>query len=249
MNKTATVASVVIIVAIAFSAYAYMVYLPGTGSSNTSAVGAPSTLNIYLTDKPSNVTLKSLVVNVTSLTLKYVGVESTQTSTSSVSSSSSASTTTTSSFSTSSTESESSNRFTYNISAKVGTNVNLTKLQGTQLLLGSPKIPPGNVTGLILHIMGARASYSDGTSEQLKVVADGKLMIPVHFVVQPNGTTNLTLDITPNMAHTSQGVAHVLTPVIHVTAVSSGDQGTSTFSTEASESESETETSTSSSTS
>ncbi|MDG6901992.1 MAG: hypothetical protein JRM80_08530 [Nitrososphaerota archaeon] len=136
-------------------------------------------------------------------------------------------------------------KYTFNVSSSLGTNVNLTKLQGPGVLLGSPKVPAGNVTGIILNITGARAFWTTGGSTQLKVVADGKLMINVHFTVQSSGTTNLTLNLVPGDIHVSPGQASVLRPVVHVTAVSNGPQGTQTVTT----SESETESTTSSSSS
>ena len=120
-------------------------------------------------------------------------------------------------------------------------NVNLTKLQGNQLLLGATsKAPAGNVTGIILNITGAEAFWADGSHNQLKVVADGKLMINVHFSIQANGTTNLTLDVAPGDLHISPGNMTVLRPVVHVTAVSSGPKGTETTETTETQTESST---------
>ncbi len=255
MNKVVTVAVVVLLATLALSAYAYTVYLPGlsnsssqsnsntsSGTTSTNGLGGPGTasLNIYLTDKPpSNTTMKYLLVNVTSVTLRYEGNSSgSQTSTTSTSSTgSSTSSTTTSTTSTTGTSEQTESQFTYNVSSSIGTNLNLTRLQGNKILLGASKIPSGNVTGIVFHITGAIAFYNDSTSKQLKVVADGKLMIPVAFTVQSNGTVDLTIDITPNSIHTSQGQASVLTPVIHVAAVSSGSHGTTTETSETSESE------------
>ena len=237
-----------LLVAIGLSAYAYTVYLPGpsnnTSSESTTSSGlggaGTGTMNIYLADPPpQNQTLKYLLVNVTSIALKYssnateTGATTTSTSTASQ---------------TGSTESASSGggfvpRYTFNVSSSVGTNVNLTMLQGPGVLLGSPKVPAGNVTGIILNITGARAFWTTGGSTQLKVVADGKLMINVHFQVQSGGTTDLTLNLVPGDVHVSAGQASVLRPVVMVTAASSGPRGTQTVTT------TETETETSSSTS
>ena len=60
----------------------------------------------------------------------------------------------------------------------------------------------------------------------MQVVADGKLMVPIQFGLQANGSTDLTIDVTPNLANVSQGV--VLTPVIDATAVEKGQNGTTT---------------------
>ncbi len=254
MNKVVTIGVVVLLATLALSAYAYTVYLPGLsnsssstgGSSGTSSgtnsgstsLGGPgsSTLNIYLTDKPSNNSIKYLLINVTSITLRYGANETSSTTTTSATSSSATSTSTssssTSSVATSSTGTESSfsGHFTYNVSSSSGTNVNITSLQGNSILLGTTKIPAGNVTGIVFNITGARAYYTDGTWKQLRVVADGKLMIPVHFTVMSNGSTDLTIDITPNSIHTSQGQADILTPVIHVTVVTKVSTSTTTIS-------------------
>ena len=254
MKKAASVAVLVLLAVIGLSAYVYAFYLPGLpntsrASSSTSGLGGAGsgTMNIYLADPPpQNTSLKYLLVNVTSITLKYSSnlTESSSTTASSsgmassgISSSYSSTTTTT----TSSSASEGSSftpMFVYNISSSLGTNVNLTKLQGPGLLLGSPKVPAGNVTGVILNITGAEAFWTNGGHTQLKVVADGKLMINVRFTVQSNGSTDLTLDISPSSIHVSPGQASVLRPVIKVTAVSNGAQGSQTVVTSETETES-----------
>ncbi len=241
MNRAITAALLVLVATIGISAYAYTVYLPSLNPSGTSGLGGPGqgTLNIYLADAPvHNASLKYLLINVTSITLKYssnlteMSTTTTSTSTGSSSSSNSSTTTTSSSSSTSSgNQSGFQNRFVFNVSSNVGMNINLTKLQLPGQLLGSQKAPAGNVTGIILNITGAEAFWSDGTHTQLKVVADGKLMFNVRFSIQANGTTDLTLDIVPGDIHVSPGNASVLRPVVHVTAVSSGPKGTETTET------------------
>ena len=255
MNKVVTAATLVLLATIGASAYAYTVYLPSISGGSSSLGGAGSgTLNIYLTDSPhSNATLKYLLVNVTSVTLKYSSGEnetgttsttSTGTASSTSSNSSSSSSTTSSTFtSTSNTSGTHESRFTYVVPASIGTNVNLTKLQGSGLLLGSPKVPAGNVTGIILNITGARAFWTDGSSSQLKVVAEGKLMADVQFKVFANGTTNLTVDVTPGSIHISAG-PQVLRPVLLVKVGSSGP-GASTETTQTTVTESDTSTSSS----
>ncbi len=259
MNKVVAISLIILLATLGFSAYAYTVILPGMSSNSNSSTGlggsGTGSLNIYLTDAPAhNATLKYLLVNVTSVTLKYstnqTATTTTTSSTSESSSTSSSSSTSTSTTSTASSTSSSSSstssasegsgfRFVYNVSSSVGLNVNLTKLQGSQLLLGATnKAPAGNVTGIILNISGAEAFWTNGNHSQLKVVADGKLMINVHFAVQSNGTTNLTLDVTPGDLHVSPGNQTVLRPVIHATAVSSGPQGTHTVETTETQTES-----------
>ena len=207
--------------------------------SSTSSQGGTGTLSFYLTDAPpSNRTLKYLLVNVSSVDLRYEGnLSATTTTTTSHSTTitTSTGTSTTSTTSTSSTTTAGSalpeNLFVFRVPTSTGMNVNLTKLQGQSLLLGAAKMPAGNITSVTLNITGAEAFYTNGSSEQLKVVADGKLMIPIHFQVKASGSTNLTFDITPNLIHISQG--GVLTPVIHSTAVEKGpDNSTTTETTE-----------------
>ncbi len=246
MNRVVSVAVVVLMATLLLSAYAYTFYLPGlannssssngsqngSGSQGTNGYAGPgaSTLNIYLTDKPpSSTSLKYLLVNVSSVTLRYAGSSGNSTTTTSTSSTKSASTDQTTS-PVSSADSPPS-QFTFDIPGSTGTNLNITSLHGQGVLLGTTKIPPGNVTMIVFRISGAVAFYTDGSSRQLKVVADGKLMIPVHFTVQPNGSTDLTIDITPNSVHTSQGQADVLTPVIHVTVVTRATTTTTTVTT------------------
>ncbi len=254
MNKVVAAALLVLVATIGFSAYAYTVYLPSLNSSNSSTNGGlggagSGTLNIYLADPPpTNNTLRYLLINVTSITLKYSSnLTDTSTTTSSASSagtssssssSSSSSTTTSSGSSASGNESRFENRFVFNVSSSAGTNVNLTKLQLPGALLGTQKAPAGNVTGMILNITGAEAFWTNGNHTQLKVVADGKLMINVHFTIQANGTTNLTIQITPGSIHISPGNEKVLRPVVHVSVVSSGPNGTETTETTTSETES-----------
>ena len=252
MNKVIAACVIVLLGTIGFTAYAYTVYLPSLSSSGLGSANS-GTLNIYLTDAPvHNATLKYLLVNVTSVTLKYssnltettTSTSSSSSTSSSVSSSTSETTTLSTSSSSSSTntnfsggQDESESMFTYNVSSTVGLNVNLTKLQGNQILLGTSKVPAGNVSGIILNITGAEAFWTDGSHTQLKVVADGKLMINVHFSVQSDGTTNLTVDLAPGDVHVSPGNGSVLRPVVHVTALSSGPKGTETVETTETESE------------
>ena len=262
MNKAVAISAVVLLATLGFSAYAYTVYLPSISNSSQAGPGS-SSLSIYLSDPPpSSPNLSYLLVNVTSVTIKYssnvtavttsvstssaVSLSTTTNTTSSTSSSTSTSSLTSHSLSTSSSTSSSTirsgfvNRYVYNVSASVGDNVNLTKLQGSSLLLGTTSIPSGNVTGVVLHITGAKAFWADGTSTQLRVVADGKLMINVHFTVQSSGSTDLTLSISPGDIHVSPGQASVLSPVVHVTAVSTGSRGTQTAEATVTESENST---------
>lgn len=224
MEKIVTLSLLVLLGTVGFSAYAYAVYLP----SLSTASPANGTLNIYLADPPpSSPAMKYLLVNVTSVTLEYSSNITQTTTTSSVSSSSGVAATS-SSPTTSETTSASGfvNRFVYNVSSSVGTNVNLTEYQGSPLLLGSPKVPTGNVTGVILNISGAKAFWTDGTSSQLKIVANGKLMVNSNFTVQASGITNMNISITPSSVHVSQ--ADVLRPVLLVTVTRSSSTSTET---------------------
>ncbi len=220
------VAGVVVVVAVIAIALAAIPSMKPTqtsqSSSSQSPTGGSGTLSLYLTDAPPSAqTLKYLMVNVTSVDLAYEGsLANTTTASSSVASTNSSSASTTNSTSTSSTSVTPLNTYTYVVPAGKGQNVNLTSLQGKSLLLGTTTMPAGNITRITLNVSGAKAFYTDGSSEQLKVVANGKLMIPIHFSIQANGSADLTIDLTPNLVHISQG--GVLTPVLHATAVSRG---------------------------
>lgn len=209
MQRAIALSLLVLLGTIGFSAYAYAVYLP---SLSTASPGS-GTLHIYISDPPSSPALKYLLVNVTSVTLKYSS-NFTQTGATSSVSTSLTGTATSSSTTTTTPQNGFGNRFVYNVSSSVGTNVNLTKYQGTSLLLGAPKVPAGNVTGIILNISGAKAFWADGTSSQLKVVANGKLMVNVQFTIQSGGASNMNISITPASVHVSQG--DVLRPVLMV---------------------------------
>ncbi|MBI3840832.1 MAG: hypothetical protein HY297_02580 [Thaumarchaeota archaeon] len=259
MNKAVFLATVVLLATLGLSAYSYTVFLPSInhssslpGGSSTSTLGGPGTgtLSIYLKDSPhSNATLKYLLVNVTSVTLKYAVGEggnasttTTTTNTTSTSTNTTSTTTTSTNTTSSSTQGQNGtqNRFVYIVPPGVGNNVNLTSLQGDGILLGTADAPAGEVVGVILNISGAEAFWTNGNSTALKVVANGKLMVPVHFQVLSNSSTDLTIDIVPNDIHISQGNMAVLSPVIHVTVV---NHGTSTSSaTQSTSSETETTT-------
>jgi Domain of unknown function (DUF4382) len=185
----------------------------GSGSNGqngaTSYLGPTSSLNIYLTDPPGSgsASFKYILVNVSSVVLRYQGNVSTRAP---------------------------KNEFVFNVPAGKGTNVNLTSLSGSGLLLGSTKMPAGNVTAVVFNINGSRAFFSDGSSEQLKIVANGKLMVPINFTVSASGSVDLTISITPSMIHISQG-QDVLRPVILARAVEMSSSGTRTTSAETSE--------------
>ena len=219
LNKAAILA-VVIVAAIAAAAlvYTYPSISPtGTPSPSrsvppqysSSTLSGSGSLSIYLTDAPpSSPTFKYLLINVSSVVLVYQGNVST---------------------------SPPRNQFVFRVPAGRGLNVNLTSLVGSKLLLGATSAPAGNVTDLIFNITGARAFFTDGSSAQLKVVADGKLMVHFQFQVKAGGSTNLTLDIQPNEIHYSQGSSAVLTPVIRVQAVQSLNGSTVTSETSVTE--------------
>ena len=182
-----------------------------TQSSTTQGQGSSGILSIYLTDAPpSSPTLKYLLVNVSSLEMVYQGNG------------------------TSSTGAQAPNVYILTVPSNVGTDVNLSSLQGQSLLLGGANMPAGKIVSMFLNITGAKAFYTDGSTEQVQVVADGKLMVPIQFGLQANGSTDLTIDVTPNLANASQGV--VLTPDIDATAVEKGQNGTTTETVTATES-------------
>lgn len=251
---------------------------PSTSSSGITSTqtgvasqGGSGILNIYLTDAPpSEQTLKYLLVNVSSVELRYQGNVATTTNTTTTTASTSTNSSTTSATNSTTTTSTSTNSTTTSVTnstattstnttttstgttpqnvyifmvpTDVGMNINLTSLSGQQLLLGAPTVPAGDITSIVLRITGAKAFFTDGMSAQLKVVANGKLMIPIHFSVQPNGSTDLTIDIMPNDIHISQGNASVLTPVIHTTVVERGQGSTTTHTTEVTQTTSASET-------
>jgi trimeric autotransporter adhesin len=247
-----TVLAVVILAALGLSAYTVAIYLPSMnntpGSSNS--VGGPGTgtVNFYLTDAPpAQQTLKALLANVTSVTLRYASSGAASTTTSTSGSSTNTSTSVSSTTTNTGPANQTGSAFVFDVPPNVGTNVNITSLSGAGLLLGSANAPAGNVTEIVFQISGAEAVWSNSSSTQLKVVADGKLMVPLHFTVQQGGSTDLTVDLAPGNIHVSQGNLKVLTPVIHVTVVSRGQSGTTTTS--ATVTETDTSTSDSSSTS
>jgi hypothetical protein len=205
--KKSTIAAILVVAALAVAgaSYAYISFF----QPKSTGLSGPSTLSIYLADSPpANQTLRYLLVNVTSVTLVYEGNVSTT---------------------------PPRDQFVFDVPASTGTDVNLTSLVNSKLLLGTTSMPAGNVTGIVLDITGAKAFFTSGASTQLTVVADGKLMIHFPFRVLPEGTTTLTLDIQPNEIHYSPGAASVLTPVIRVQAVQSAGGATTTASTTESE--------------
>ncbi len=162
-------------------------------SSVSGILGSTGVLNIYLTDAPpANPLFDYLLLNVSSVVLMYTGNMSANVQ---------------------------NHEWIYNVPSTSGTDVNLTKLVNNKILLGATEVPAGNVSEIIFNINGARAFFNDGSSSMLKIVANGKLMIPIQFTVNASGTSDLTVDITPNSIHLSHGNTPVLTPVVHVTVV------------------------------
>ena len=203
MKRSITIAiPVVALVAVAGLTYFGYTPIPALlGSIVPSSFAAGSgVLNVYITDAAS-ASLKSLILNVTSLTLSYQGNVTTTAP---------------------------RDQFVFQVPSSTGMNVDITKLQGSALLLGATNVPSGNVTRIMLNITGAKALFTDGTSAKLKVVANGELMIPFHFQVHSSGSVDLTIDILPNTIRVSKGVATVLKPVIHLTAVQKSNSATIT---------------------
>ncbi|HEV2139255.1 MAG TPA: hypothetical protein VGR53_10485 [Nitrososphaerales archaeon] len=79
------------------------------------------------------------------------------------------------------------------------------------------------------------------------MAADGKPMVPIQFNILKDGSTDLTIDIQPNLIHISNG--DVLTAVVHVTSVEHGQGATSTHTGAVDESQTSSTTTTSTSTS
>lgn len=170
-------------------------------SSKGGILGPSATLNIYLTDAPpTSPQFNYLLVNVSSVTLLYTGNIST---------------------------SAPQDQWVYTVPSASGTNVNLTKLVNNKALLGATEVPAGNVNEIIFSLNGAEAFFNDGSSSMLKVVANGELIIPIQFTMSASGTSNLTVDLTPNSIHLSHGNTPVLTPVVHVTVVQKFQSSTS----------------------
>ena len=162
-------------------------------STRSNILTAFGVLNIYLTDAPpSSPQFNYLLVNVSSVVLLYAGNVST---------------------------SPPYDQWAYNVPTISGTDINLTNLVNNKVLLGATEVPAGNVTEIVFNINGAQAFFNDGSSSMLKIVANGNLMIPIQFTVNASGTSDLTVDITPNSIHLSHGNIPVLTPVLHVTVV------------------------------
>ena len=73
----------------------------------------------------------------------------------------------------------------------------LLKLTDFSIVLATEGLPTGNYTEIRLHVLNAYANISDNI-EELKVVANGWLMVKVHFMLEEEGVTTLTLDIDVN---------------------------------------------------
>lgn len=207
LNRFALIGVAAVVVVLALSALVFSPsILPGLQTQTlTNYSSGAGTLNIFLADAPpSSTSLKYLLINVTSVVLKYEGNVSTA---------------------------PPRDSFVFQVPKSNGMNVDLTSLGGNGVLLGATKVPAGNVTDMILNITGAKGFFTDGTSAQLKVVADGKLMMHYRFQVSANGSTDLKIDLQPNDIHISAGNADVLTPVIRVSSVERSQSGTMTRST------------------
>ncbi len=182
-------------------------------STTTVGQGGSGILSIYLTDAPaSSANLKYLLVNVSSFAAAYEanavgGAASTTSATP--------------------TGTQALDVYILTVPSSVGMNVNLSSLQGQSLSLGGATLPAGNISSIVVDVSGATAFYTDGSTDQIPVVADGELAVPIQFGLQPNGATDLTIDLSPNMASIAQGL--VLTPVIHAIAVETGLNGTTTM--------------------
>jgi hypothetical protein len=168
-----------------------------TMTSTTTAAEAPTSsetgiLLLKITDQPKDLDLKYLNLTINDLILHYVGNIS---------------------------ETNPRNQFQYHIPP---TEVNITALQDTELLLGAQNAPAGNITKIVFNITSAEAVAENGTVTPLKVVANGKFMININFQVLPNSTATLTLDIQPNDIKISRGVKPVLVPVVSARAESGG---------------------------
>jgi hypothetical protein len=151
-------------------------------------------INFYLTDAPRPGDPKYLEVNISSIIVRYQNPLPCS-------------------------KADGATEYQYQVPSNVGVNVNLTSLAGQSKLLGAASIPPGTVNEIIFMISGAKAFFPDGSSVQLKVVANGKLMMPVQFDVTPGGSIVATIDVTPNSIHLSNGNEPILSPVVHITIV------------------------------
>lgn len=91
---------------------------------------------------------------------------------------------------------------------------NLTALQGNPDILGVGSVPDGNYTMIELHILEAKATFTENLDENvtLTIMANGWVKIPFHFEVEEGVYTVVTLDFDVSQSHISAG--NVLRPVI-----------------------------------
>jgi len=195
----------------------------GTSNQSTTGqdLGESGVLSVFLADAPASIaTLKYLLVNVSSFAAAYEWNSSADAASSTPNNSS--------------TGTQGLSVYILTVPSAVGMNVNLSSLQGQSLALGGAVLPAGSISSIVVDISGVEAFYTDGSNEQIPVVADGELPVPIQFGLQQNGSTDLTIDLNPNIASFGEGL--IMAPVIHAVAVETGLDGTTVVTVTATES-------------
>jgi hypothetical protein len=81
----------------------------------------------------------------------------------------------------------------------------LLALQNVSLTLSKTEIPAGNYTMIKMHVLTANATFTDGSTANLRVPSSNiKVLLKPHLIMQGGGAIAITIDLEPetiNIAH------------------------------------------------
>jgi hypothetical protein len=92
--------------------------------------------------------------------------------------------------------------------------VDILSLQGVSQDMSVEEILQGNYTMIRMTILGANATYSDGSDVDPLIVPPGHIDVKVHFEIEAGFETVLLVDMTAHISETNR-----LSPVLNATVV------------------------------
>jgi len=91
----------------------------------------------------------------------------------------------------------------------------LLALQNVSLTLSKTEIPAGNYTMIKMHVLTANATYTDGSTTNLRVPSSNiKVLLKPHLIMESGGAIAITIDLEPQTINIANNPALNLRPTM-----------------------------------